>query len=137
MLTWDTPFRDKPDYHAELGESDAAGIKSAIVETWSKFLDGLDAVPPERWSIVLAYLVAETGSVLLYPTTRGNPGSGQDDLSVTLHVYDWAAEYEEFSDALYEGIDPEDPEAAPSAAADAKFERQYNAYLKKMAKSLK
>jgi hypothetical protein len=137
MLTWTTPFPDKPDYHAELGASDPAGINAAIVEAWSKFLDGLDAVPPQRWSIVLAYLVAETGSVSLYPTTRANPGSGMDDLSVTLRIYDWAAEYEEFSDALYEGVDPEEPEAAPSSAAEASFERKYKAFLKKMAKALK
>jgi hypothetical protein len=134
MLTWKTPFRGKPDYHAELGPSDKAGINAALVETWTKFLDDLDSVPPDRWTIVLAYLVTETGDVTLYPTTRENPGDGMDDLSVSLCVYDWAAEYGELSDA---DLADADPEALPDPQAETEFERNYHALLEKMATSLK
>ena len=137
MLIWTQPFRDKPDYHARLGRSDPAGIDAAIVEAWTKFLDGLEALDPERWSIVLAYLVAEIGSLSLYPTTREEPGLGMDDLAVRLGIDEWIEIYVEISDESYEGIDPDDQETSPDPKVEAKFERKYNALVKTMARSLK
>jgi hypothetical protein len=137
MLDWTARSGNKPEYFGKLDRSDAAGVNAAIVEAWTKFLDSLENVPAERWSIVLAYLVAETGDVTLYPTTRAEPGKGMDDLSVTLTITDWAFEYGDISDESYEGVDPDDPEASPSPKAEATFERKYNALIKKMAKFIK
>jgi hypothetical protein len=137
MLTWTTPYAGKPDYHAALGPSDAAGIKAAIVDGWTKLLDALAAVPGDRWTIVLAYLVTETGQVTLYPTTRKDPGSGMDDLSVSFRIHDWGAEYQAISDELWKGVPAGDDRARPGAKAEAKWERKYHALLKNMAKALK
>jgi hypothetical protein len=137
MLDWTARSGDTQDYFGKLDRSDPAGVNAAIVLAWTKFLDGLEKVPAEKWSIVLAYLVAETGDVTLYPTTRADPGKGMDDLSVTLTITDWAFEYGDISDESYEGVDPDDPEASPSPKAEAAFERRYNALIKKMAKFFK
>jgi hypothetical protein len=137
MLEWAPPSANKPEFFGKLDRSDPAGVNAAITQGWAKFLDGLENVPAERWSIVLAYLVAETGDVTLYPTTRAEPGTGMDDLSVTLTVTDWAFEYGDISDESYEGVDPDDPHASPSPKAEATFERKYNALVKKMAKFVK
>jgi hypothetical protein len=137
MLVWTELYPNKPNYHANLDRSDPAGVGAALVEVWTKLLDGLGVVAPDRWSIILAYLVTETGSVTLYPTTREAPDNGMDDLSVAIDIKDWAFEYGDISDESYEGVDPDDPEASPSPKAEAIFERKCNALLKKMAKSLK
>jgi hypothetical protein len=137
MLTWTESHQNNPEFSAKLDHSDTAGIKAAIVEMWTMFLEQLDAVPTEKWSIVLAYLVVETGGITLYPTTREQPMDGMDDLSVMLMVKDWAIEYGDFSDEHHEGVDPEGPKSSPSPRADAVFERKYNALLKKMAKFVK
>jgi hypothetical protein len=137
MLVWTELYSNKPNYRASLDRSDPAGVSAAIVEVWTKFLDVLGAVTSDRWSIVLAYLVAETGHSTLYPTTREAPDNGMDDLSVAIEIKDWAFEYGDISDESYEGVDPDDPEASPSPEAEAIFERKYNALVKKMAKSLK
>jgi hypothetical protein len=134
MLDWSGSSRGKPNYFAKLDRTDAAGISAAIVEAWTKFLDGLDAVAPEKWSIVLAYLVIEAGDIALYPTTREQPGEGMETLSVNLGIKDWAYEYVDFADKYHEGANPE---TGPDARAGAIFERKYNALLKKMARALK
>jgi hypothetical protein len=137
MLIWRGTPRNKLEFDATLDHSDTAGIKAAIVEMWAKFLEELDAVPSDKWSIVLAYLVTETGSVTLYPTTREQTMEGMDDLSVLLSIKDWAVEYGEISDESYAGVDPEDPESSPSPEAETTFERKYKVLLKKMVKSVK
>jgi hypothetical protein len=137
MLNWTIPFHGRPDYHSVLESSSPTGIHAALVETWRKFLDGLEAVAPENWSIILAYLVVENGRVRLYPTTREAPGDGVDNFSVTLGIGAWRAEYATISEEFHAGVDPDDETAQPGAKAEAKFDRKYQALLKKMAKSLK
>jgi hypothetical protein len=137
MLTWTEPFPGTPDYHASLETSDPAGVHAAIVETWTKFLDHLDAVPAESWTMILAYLVVETGGLTLYPSTREEPGEGMDNLSVTLSIDDWAAECGKIADECYGGADPDIESVQADPKADARYERQYDALLKKMARSLK
>jgi hypothetical protein len=137
MLTWTEPFPGKPNYHASQETSDPAGVHAAIVETWTMFLDHLDAVSAESWTMILAYLIVEIGGLTLYPTTREEPGKGMDNLRVMLGIRALTAEYATISDEFYAGVDPDDETAQPGAKAEAKFDRKYQALLKKMAKSLK
>ena len=137
LLTWNQPLSDKPNYDAEIDESDPAAIRAAIVETWTKFLDGLDLRDPANWSIVLAHFVTEVGSVTLYPTKREEPGKGRDDLSVTLTIRDWATRYETLADASYAGVDRQYPDAERHPSAVEKFHDGCDAHREMMANSLK
>ena len=137
MLTWTEPDRGKPSYFATLDRSDPAGIDAAIVEAWTKLLDGLDALAPASWSIIIAYLVVETGCFSLYPATREDLHNKIDDLWVSLNVHDWMMEYGDIHDESYAGIEPDDMETSPGPKAEARFERRYRALLKKMARALK
>jgi hypothetical protein len=85
MLTWRKSPGGKWRYDTRLVESDPASIRAAIVEAWNKFLDGLDALAPDRWSIVLGYLEVE-GAITLYATTRENPGEWIEELCKNLRV---------------------------------------------------
>jgi hypothetical protein len=137
MLTWNQPLPGKPNYDAEIDESDPAAIRGAIVETWTKFLDGLDLLDPASWSVVFAYLVTEIGGVTLYPTTREEPGKGRDDLSVTLTILDWATRYETLADESYAGVDRQNPDAERRPEAEEKFHGGCDAHREMMANSLK
>jgi hypothetical protein len=137
MLTWRQSFRGKSHYDATLVQSDPASIRAAIVEAWNKFLDGLDSLAPDSWSIVLGYLVVEGGAITLYATTRENPGEWIEELSVMFSINDWGARYEKIAAILHQGAEDEDPQPESDAASDKKFERAYKSLLKMMAKSLK
>jgi hypothetical protein len=137
MLTWRQSFRGKSHYDSTLVQSDPASIRAAIVEAWNKFLDGLDSLAPDSWSIVLGYLVVEGGAITLYATTRENPGEWIEELSVMFSINDWGARYEKIAAILHQGAEDEDPQPESDAASDKKFERAYKSLLKMMAKSLK
>ena len=137
LLSWNQPLSDKPNYDAAIDESDPAAIRAAIVETWTKFLDSLDLLDPANWSVVFAYLITEDGGFTLYPTTRREPGKGRDDLSVTLTIKEWAAQYERVADASYAGVDPLYPDAERHAEAEERLYDGCDAHREMIANSLK
>jgi hypothetical protein len=137
MLSWNQKLSDKSSYDAELDKSDPVAIDAAIVETWTKFLDGLDLLDPANWSIALACLVTEAGGFTLYPTTRDQPAKGRDDLSVTLTIKEWATQYERLADASNTGVDLQNPDAERHPSADETFHDRCDAHREMMANSLK
>ena len=136
LLSWNQPLSDKPNYDAAIDESDPAAIRAAIVETWTKFLDGLDLLDPANWSVVFASLITEAGGFTLYPTTRRETGKGRDGLNV-ITIKEWAAQYERVADASYAGVDPRYPDAERHAEAEEKFYDGCDAHREMMANSLK
>jgi hypothetical protein len=137
MLIWRQSPGGRWHYDARLVQSDPATIRAAIVEAWNKFLDGLDALAPDSWSIVLGYLVVEDGTITLYATTRENPGEWIDELSVMLSINDWGSRYEKIAGTAHQGAEHEDPHSEPGATSAEKFERAYKSLLRMMARSLK